>query len=328
MQGLVEKYEVADLYDLKLKNIHREINIEGSPERTDFRTVFEDENGALFIIERIPPSSWDLKSRIVKTLAFLNDNGLEKIQPYVLNKKGEFISKYKDCLWQIVPYVKGVDLNRPNYIYEKWRGDVLSDFLIQLRERSNEIPFFEWSDSFSIKSYIYDLVDTIKESKTDMMDRIKPVLKFLEEDFLYISDTLSVAFCHGDFHSINMIWGENDINAVIDWEFAGYKHEIYDIANMIGCLGIENPNCLTGELVVQFLKRIKKSGIISEYSWKYLLECVVAQRFAWFSEWLRKDDVEMQEMEEEYMKVLIAKQEVLRECWSSLTPQKEHCIYV
>ncbi len=51
----------------------------------------------------------------------------------------------------------------------------------------------------------------------------------------------SISFCHGDLHPLNVIWGEKSIRAVIDWEFSGIKPEIYDLANMLGCLGMEDP---------------------------------------------------------------------------------------
>jgi len=41
-----------------------------------------------------------------------------------------------------------------------------------------------------------------------------------------------VAFCHGDYHPMNIIWSADDIKCVIDWEFSEYKSEIYDAANI------------------------------------------------------------------------------------------------
>ncbi len=320
--------EVVELYNLKLKTIHKEINIEGSPERADFRIVFEDKNKKLFISERISYKALNIKRRIVKSLDFLKSNNLERVHPYIRNKKGEYISQHKECFWQIVPFVSGIDLERPEYVYDKWRGSVFADFLIKLRDKSCEIPFFNKAESFSVKDYINELVRSIKKNKPEILRGIQPVLDFLDEKYMPSYDIFPVAYCHGDFHPINMVWGKKDINAVIDWEFTGYKPEIYDVANMIGCIGIEDPNSLTGELVVEFIKKVKEAGIISDHSWKYLLESVVAQRFAWLSEWLRKNDLEMQEMEEEYMKVLIQKQDILRSCWESLASIKGKCVYV
>ena len=318
--------EVTELYGIELKTIRKEINVEGSPERTDFRTVFEDVYNKLFIVERIPQKAINIKRRIAKSLDFLKENDLERVQPYLYNNKDEYISQYRECFWQIVPFVNGVDLNRPEYVYDKWRGLVFADFLVNLRNSSYEIPFFDKADPFSVKDYICELVKSIKENKPEIIAKVKPVLDFLDEEYMYIYETLPIAYCHGDFHPLNMVWGAKDINAVIDWEFTGYKPELYDVANMIGCVGVEDPNSLTGELVIEFIRRVKEAGIISEYSWKYLLESVIAQRFAWMSEWLRKNDLEMQEMEVDYMKLLIERKDVLRESWAKLIPSDSNLL--
>jgi len=42
---------------------------------------------------------------------------------------------------------------------------------------------------------------------------------------------------------------------------------------------------------------MKEAGIISKTSWKYLVEFIIAFRFAWLSEWLRRRDTEMIRLE-------------------------------
>ena len=168
----------------------------------------------------------------------------------------------------------------------------------------------------------------VNKNKPILFDKFQPVVNFLENNYFTFSDEMPLAFCHGDFHPLNIIWGNKKINSVIDWEFMGYKTEIYDVANMIGCIGIEDPNSLTGGLVVNFIKDLKNSQMISDFSWEHLLESIIAQRFGWLSEWLRKNDLEMQEMEEVYLKLLIKKQDVLKNCWISLSPSTDACIYV
>ncbi|OGX55608.1 MAG: hypothetical protein A2306_02365 [Omnitrophica WOR_2 bacterium RIFOXYB2_FULL_38_16] len=321
-----DMFEVLKLWGLNLKDVHKEVNIEGSPERTEYRVVCEDTLGDLYIVGKIPRALYDRKKRIALTLEHLREKGLQKIESFLINLNGEFVSEYNHCFWQIVHYVEGIDLPRPDYVFDKWRGSQLADFYIDLKERSADLPSLKSSEVFSIKDYVYDLINTIKENKPEMLERLLPVLEFLERDFMTAHDSFPVSFCHGDYHMLNMVWGESQINAVIDWEFSGSKPEIYDVANMLGCLGIEHPNSLTNELVIEFLSKLKEAGLFSEISWKYLLEFVVAQRFAWLSEWLRKDDLEMQDLEEYYIKLLIEKKDVLKNCWNSLSCSKEELI--
>jgi homoserine kinase type II len=137
----------------------------------------------------------------------------------------------------------------------------------------------------------------------------------MEKEFLSVHDQLPVRFCHGDYHPLNVIWSEKGINAVIDWEFLGYKPEIYDIAMMIGCLGMEKPQSLTGDLVFGFLERLKESGLIAEISWSILFPFVLALRFAWLSDWLKRSDPEMIDLEAVYINLLLDNREIFTRSW-------------
>ena len=128
-------------------------------------------------------------------------------------------------------------------------------------------------------------------------------------------EKLPVAFCHGDYHPLNIIWSADDIKCVIDWEFSGYKSEIYDAANLIGCVGVEDPQSLTGDLIKSFIADMKEAEIISKTSWKYLVEFIIALRFAWLSEWLRRSDTEMIRLELDYMRLLIENKRSLQKGW-------------
>jgi len=123
------------------------------------------------------------------------------------------------------------------------------------------------------------------------------------------------AFCHGDYHPMNIIWSTDGIRCVIDWEFCGLKSELYDVANLIGCIGMENPRSLAGGLVGHFIDRMKRSGIMSQISWRYLTEFIIALRFAWLAEWLRRKDRNMIRLERDYMKLLMDNKTVLQKAW-------------
>jgi len=104
---------------------------------------------------------------------------------------------------------------------------------------------------------------------------------------------------------LNIIWSENAIQGVIDWEFSGIKPEIYDAATLIGCLGMEIPDALTGPGVMEFVRKLKAEQVFSETSWRVLVEMTIAIRFGWLSEWLRNHDEEMIELEMVYMHLLM-----------------------
>jgi homoserine kinase type II len=87
------------------------------------------------------------------------------------------------------------------------------------------------------------------------------------------------------------------------------------MANLIGCVGVEDPQSLTGELVKSFISDIKAARILSNTSWKYLVDFIVALRFAWLSEWLRRKDTEMIGLELDYMRLLIDNKNSLQKAW-------------
>jgi homoserine kinase type II len=307
--------EILGFWGISFKKSCPSLIPDGSPERTLFRLVIEDEKGERFVLEQIPPTAFHVKMKIVKTLDFLSTKGLSKIVPYRAGPGDQYIQTYKEGLWQAVPFSPGVTLERSTYLYEGWRAGVLADFLIDLHAQSKDIPFFSYDETFSIKAYVYTLMAQIHKRESKIAPLAQSVVAFLEQDFMNIYDTLPLGFCHGDYHPLNIIWTKDHIQAVIDWEFLGIKPEIYDVANMVGCLGMEHPSSLTADLVVNFIQQLKTADIFSSVSWKYLLEFIVAMRFAWLSEWLRKDDREMIALELEYMDLLISNREALLAAW-------------
>lgn len=306
---------VVALWQKRLKKIHYDLPVLGSPERSLFRVVVEDSKGQFFLLEQISPKSLQQKERIAATLDFLARKKLARVQPYLAAEQGDFIIKYHNDFWQMANFIKGTDLDRDQYIYEGWRGPVLADFLIELRKKSRKLPTFDSCMVFSLKNYIYKLVREINLYNKDIRDEINDIVCFLEKNFMSAYDKLPVAFCHGDYHPLNVIWSADDIQCVIDWEFTGYKSELYDAANLIGCVGVENPRSLMGDLTGNFIAALKDAKIISKASWVYLVEFIVALRFAWLAEWLRRKDTDMICLEMDYMRLLIDNKTVLQKEW-------------
>ncbi|MFA5321672.1 MAG: phosphotransferase [Smithella sp.] len=306
---------VAALWQVRLKKLHSDILIQGSPERSLFRVVLEDINGNFFVLEKIPEKNLEHKRQIAARLDFLAKENLAHIQTYLASPNGEHIIKYKNDLWQMLPFVPGVELDREKYMHEKWRGPALAAFLIELRHKSRTMSLQNSGGVFSLSAYIYKLIREINLYNHDIKDVIENVAGFLEKDFMPVYAKLPIAFCHGDYHPLNIIWSDTDIRCVIDWEFSGYKSELYDMANLVGCVGSEDPQSLTGELIKSFIAGMKNAGFISEISWKYLVEFIVALRFAWLAEWLRRKDAEMVSLELDYMRLLIDNKNFLNRTW-------------
>jgi homoserine kinase type II len=307
--------DVLRLWGLQLRKIREDIPISGSPDRCLFRTVIGDKERKLYVLENLAPDIITHKKKIAQTVAFLAENGLNEVHSYLPLGKEDYITTWQNRYWQISPYVDGIPLGRPDYAFQGWRGPVLADFLIDLWEKSEEVPLFDRSQPFSIVSFNRDFLAKIRSRESQLYERVHSAAEFLEQDFAEIHDGLPIRFCHGDFHPLNVIWADTGINAVIDWEFLGYKPEIYDIAMMIGCLGMEKPQSLTGDLVFEFVKRLKDSALIDKKSWSCLFEFVLALRFAWLSDWLKRADPEMIELEAVYIQLLLDNREIFTRSW-------------
>jgi homoserine kinase type II len=302
-------------WHIEFKRPRNDIPIPGSPERCLFRIVIEDETGRLFLLENIDVCKRELKRNIIRYLDILLDNGLARIVTYLKNDSGSPILCLENRWWQLMPYIHGAELIRPDYVFDQWRGQCMADFLIALRRKSADFEIRPDADVFSITDYIYALMDTIKVHAPSVFSKLEPFVAYLEKRFVTAHDRMPVRFCHGDFHPLNIIWGQDDILAVIDWEFTGFKAEIYDVANLIGCIGVEDPQALQGRLVIDFIRLMKDKGELSPLSWDYLLEFIIAIRFAWMSEWLRKDDREMITLEAVYMRLLLENRQYLMGLW-------------
>lgn len=293
-------------YRLDLVRLLPDIPLAGSPERSSWRGVAATDDGRRFVLEKIPSRWYARKRRIAQTLANLFDGGLRQIAPYRPDVDGDFLTLVDHGLWQLCPYVGGVLLDRPAYVMEGWRGEAVAAFLIQFQAVCSRDPRAFNTPTFSICAYIHDLFAVLSRHNPQVALRYRPFVDHLNGHLAAVHDRLPTRFCHGDLHPINIVWGNRSIRAVIDWEFCGSKPEIFDLANLLGCLGVEDPQSLSGPFVQRLIDRLKRAGLFSEKSWAALPDLMLAIRFAWLSEWLRKKDRDMIQLEADYMALLLS----------------------
>jgi homoserine kinase type II len=308
---------VGRLFGLALQGARPDVPLAGSPERSLARAAVEDKAGRLYVIEALVPDSRVRKTRIADMLDVLNQRGLAAANPYLASSSGEHVLYMDGGYWQIAPFVPGAPLPRPEWVGEAWRGQRLAAFLVDLRRAAQGLG--EGEAPFDILSYIATLMEAINTRRPALAREIAPVVALLQQALAPAHDRLPPAFCHGDYHPLNVIWGEGCIEAVIDWEFCGLKPELYDVANLIGCVGVEEPAALTGELVGALLRHLREAAFLSLLGWRLLLPYVLALRFAWLSEWLRKGDEEMIELELTYMRLLMQDRTEIERCWTTIS---------
>jgi homoserine kinase type II len=308
--------EIVSLWNLEFLKSRPELEIAGSPERTSFRVVVQDGDSGLWVLEAVPPGSRAHKARISRALALLQARGLRALHPYLPGKNGEPFVHANGNLWQLRPYVPCVPLPRPSYVLDGWRGAACARFLAELREKGSDMPPSETGKAFSLSRFIREMSGTMQRRDPQIRRRLDSAFRFVEQEFVGREGALPVVFCHGDFHPLNIVWSEDGIRSVIDWEFLGNKPEAYDVANLIGCVGFEDPAALNRGFVMVLIEELKRARTVSGACWEALPEWVAAIRFAWLSDWLRRGDEEMVELEIAYINLLIENRNALQRTWN------------
>lgn len=278
------------------------ISIQGSPERSLFRTVIEDDHGNHFLLEEIEKKGESRREKIAQRLQVLSETGVPTIT-YVQGPK-KYVQRVKGRYWMCQRFLNNSPLVRGSYWKEAFRGEMIANFLLSLEKGASRFRKSK-SDTFILKAYIKKLVKEIKKRDSDTHKAVKPVYDLLKEHLFPIYNSLEEGFSHGDPHPLNMIWNEKGLEAVIDWEFSGFKPKLYDLSLILGCVGSEDEAALEGPLVNQFLNTLHKANYLTPFEWQVLPLFTVAQRFAWLSEWLRRKDTEMVDFELFYMRHLL-----------------------
>jgi len=168
----------------------------------------------------------------------------------------------------------------------------------------------------SLDRFIGDLTEKVRLREPALFVRLGPAVGTLREKLFPCLAALPKAFCHGDFHPLNMIWSGTGVEALIDWEFCGPRPEMYDAALLVGCLGMEDPRALEGGLVRELVSGLRARAGYAAESWRVFPELVLALRFAWLSDWLRRGDAEMVDLETVFIGLLCGGRAALERAWA------------
>ncbi|WP_027191052.1 phosphotransferase [Fundidesulfovibrio putealis] len=288
---------------------HRpDIAIPGSPERCLVRRVIEDADGHLFVLEQLSPGQSPRREAIARLLSALSGCGLSGLAPYLrVPATGAFVLQDWGRNWQLSPYIPGIKLPRPGYLQDASLGDSLGAWLGDFRRTADSVTpqsgRLAGLRELSLPDYIADLLSRLSHVRPDVHALATSSFPALA-GFLEACPELPRVLSHGDVHPLNVIWGENGLRAVIDWEFAGMLPAVYDLANCLGCLAIEGDGGLDTPFACALLSRVRDEGLIPGDQARWLTPAILATRFGWLSEWLRRGDEEMISLELDFMEHL------------------------
>jgi homoserine kinase type II len=280
------------------------LNIPGSPERASDRFVIEDNQNRKFILEKHHFWNKKRKTDIAINISFLKDKGYERCQPYLVSANSETVEEYENRCWMVQPYIENDPLKRPDYLDNAEMGRHCAHRLIELKNVDNA-ELIDTVEGFCLKEHTENLIAKIEGSRHVKRD-ISKILAVIRESFLPRLDSIDKVFSHGDLHPMNILWKNNDVKVIIDWEFSGFRHQFTDVANLIGCLGFEHPTAFKRDFYLSLMAELDKNDYFSKEIRENLFLFVFGFRFsAWLNEWHKKNDEKMVELELEYLEILL-----------------------
>lgn len=281
---------VFTAFGLEYARVFPGMFVQGSPERSVFRTVAADSRGRRWVVEQIPQHREMHKQNTARYMAAFSAAGLP-VMAYASGTDGSPLQEIDGLWWQLQPFAQGIELDRSTYWNDGRRGELLAHLLADMYRVAEERRFD--GPRFSLPQYVDELSQTIRSEQPELYEHVAPYVAWLSSELFSVYETLPFGFCHGDPHPANVIWGEDRIIALIDFEFAGTKPRLYDAALILGCVGSEAPGALDAAFLERFLAVLTERGVCSYNDRKMLFVLAAAIRFGWLSEWLRREDEEM-----------------------------------
>lgn len=308
--------ELLSLWGLAPGRPRPDLFLPGSPERCVQRQAVEDAEGRVWMIEKLRPGQWGRREKIGALLHSLAETGLA-VPAYRPGPENRFAPEVKGSAYQLSPFVPGDPLPQPEYIEDADRGASLGRFLAGLRGRESAAAPFADEPELHLEDYVNKLMGAMRTRRPAVHQGLLPVLPTLAPLF-EAWPGLPRTLCQGDFHPLNVIWRGPDAAAVIDWEFTGIRPALFDAANCLGCVGIEDPPALVRGLAPALLRELRDRDCLDPGSLGLLPELILALRFAWMAEWLRRGDAEMADLELRYMRLLANSIDTLLPAWEKL----------
>ncbi|MDD3627609.1 MAG: hypothetical protein PHV06_09850, partial [bacterium] len=113
--------------------------IPGSPQRSICRQLFKARNGKLYFIQGFDESGERRKNKINSVLETLKEEGIPRIQLPIKTIEDKNLVKYNGLTWQIFEYIEGMELKRPDYQEEPWRGRKFAEILKDLKSVTSAV---------------------------------------------------------------------------------------------------------------------------------------------------------------------------------------------
>ena len=277
----------------------------GSPNRSVSRFVAQDRDGRKYIAEGFELRKKSRQIAQTRMLEHLQHRGLAGVFPYLRTSDQAPGVTAEGCFWQLRLWQEAdtaAALHRREP--EKFAG-LCAAFLLKLREISLQTTLPPPpNEKFSFGQYLPKLSGFAARKMAFLQPELQEICAGLDK-FLNRETSLPAMFAHGDFHPGNILMSNGKIQAVIDWEFAGIKFPGYDMALLIGCLAMDDPDNLDSPAVRRLQDLLYRNEFMPDEAWEHLPQMIAATRLGWLGEWLSLDETALVKQEMELLAILL-----------------------
>lgn len=144
---------------------------------------------------------------------------------------GETYIKKDNTIWTMRPYIEG----RFHALGSEWDNEACVHALLAIHRirkyGSKHIPVFRyWLDDAEYKlKTIESIISLLSTNSASMIEHYYAVIEKIITD-VRTKYEYGSSIIHGDFHSGNIIFEEDDIKAIIDWDMSSIAPRVMDIA--------------------------------------------------------------------------------------------------
>ncbi len=304
----MKEKEIISFWELSFSAVGENSLITGSPNRTETRFLFSDNDGRAYIAEGYNAGKKTPQIRQNMLLEFLKEKSLPGIHPFYRTRTGEHGVDFDGLFWQIRPYIPAENIPRPLLAERREYGILWAEFLLQMKNiiAGADDPPPMPNPPFYMTNFLPQLYTFAERKMPSITGKLQEFERLLAPFFRWERRAEGM-FAHGDFHPGNILLGNGTIRAVIDWEFAGVKFPGYDMALLIGCLAMDHPKNLNSPAVRAFQDTLCNNNYIPDEAWEHLPLLIAATRLGWLGEWLLLDDEALVLQEMALLSILLEK---------------------
>ncbi|WP_433747756.1 phosphotransferase enzyme family protein [Falsibacillus pallidus] len=214
-----------DYVDIKNISSSWGIEINNHKKLSERATLIITNNNEKFIIKR-KDNSENFNSEL-KLIGLLRNNNLLTHYP-LYNKHGEFSVTYKDSNYSIYNYLEGSTFEAEESLRNPIIPNLLGETIANLNKIMRSADFLNEYPFKDLYKMVYDFA--INEiSKVDPSQELQNLYHDLEEDIKNRVEILPKQLVHRDAHIHNVIFNNNHLSGVIDYEIVEVNVNIFDL---------------------------------------------------------------------------------------------------